>query len=299
MSDKKQLLTESEMRRFMTLANIPVLGRETVKETMVPPGIEREGSPQEEAMAEEAPAEMPMGDEMPAEQAPEMGGEEAELSPELQKKVLQAVADALKIEIDISDEAEGAGEEMPDMELAADDEQGEEEAEEGEEESGEEDEEEADEEEMQEGKKADSEEEEETEEESKKLDESKIIDMVLARVTARLVEEAKKAKKGGKKAAEKMKKMKAAKDEKEKLEEANAAAPKSTMSNAAKAGVAKGAGKADKGTWGVTSKVHDKEWKEGKNTKGSDELETLAASAEHTVTHGKKNLATLGGNKKK
>ena len=36
-----------------------------------------------------------------------------------------------------------------------------------------------------------------------------------------------------------------------------------------------------------------------KGGKGGHSLETLSAKAEHTVTHGGKNLATLGGNKKK
>ena len=62
------------------------------------------------------------------------------------------------------------------------------------------------------------------------------------------------------------------------------------------AGVAKGhgPGKKEFGTSGV--KPH--KWQAGKGAKGEG-MEALSASAEHTVSHGKKNLATQGGNKKK
>jgi hypothetical protein len=43
----------------------------------------------------------------------------------------------------------------------------------------------------------------------------------------------------------------------------------------------------------------DMAYAKGKEGKGGHQMEDLPAKAEHTVTHGGKNLATLGGNKKK
>ena len=297
MSNKKSLLTESEIRRFMTLANIPALGQDKKANLTEMYGSgrpeEQEGEGlhrEEDTMQEMAPA-MEEEDEMPKD-AMETGDEEMDVSglgdgaagamsaDELAEKIVDVLVSAGLVEKD-GGGVEAGGEGMPEL-------PDEEEApEEEEEETGEEE-----------------EEEEEEEGEQQELQESKLVDTVLSRVTARLIAEAaKKKKEAGKKkkmtAAEKMKAMKAAKDKKKKLEEANAPAPKSTMSNASKAGVAKGAGKADKGAWGVSSKVQDMEWKEGKSGKGGHEMSAESASTDHIVSHGKKNLATQGGNKKK
>lgn len=326
MSDKKQLLTESEIRRFMKLANIPAIGKEeVVSERMgmnqIPEDPRREamGSPQEEGMMGEEDMDMgagaEAGDEMMdvGDLAGEAGGDkEAKF-----QEIVNMLADLIGVDVEVE---AGEGEEAPEM---GGEEAGEEKApeapkmggEEAGEEAGEEEEEEGDEEEMQEGKheeeeeldeakKEEKEEEEELDEkkeeedEGKKLDEN-LVNTILARVTARLIEEAKKKKAEKKKKMTAAEKMKALKEKKKKLDEANAPAPKSTMSNASKAGVAKAAGKADKGTWGVSSKVADMEWKQGKEGKGGHEMSAETASAEHIITHGKKNLATMGGNKKK
>jgi len=290
MSSKKSLLTESEVRRFMALANIPSIGKAAIKENAEVFEMDKGAhQAQAEAYPQEAaePAgeeEMDMGELEGGEGEEAAGGDKEAKFQEL----VSMLADLVGVDVEMDAGGEEAGEE--EMEMSAE-EEGEEEGEE--EEAAEE---EADEEDEGMMKEAAKEEEEETDE-SKKLDESKLVEAVLARVTARLVAEAKKKKeaKGGKKmsAAEKMKAMKAAKDKKKKLEEANAPAPKATNSNGPK----KGAGSATKGTFGVTSKVHDQEW--GKTGKGDHEMEAVSASAEHTTSHGKKNLATQGGNKKK
>ena len=91
--------------------------------------------------------------------------------------------------------------------------------------------------------------------------------------------------------------MKAKKDEKkdEKKEE-----KKEKMEEATEA---KGGGpllKQGKNKHDVYSGHADMEMGKGeKGGKGGHEMETLTAKAEHSVTHGGKNLATLGGNKKK
>jgi hypothetical protein len=303
MSDKKSLLTESEIRRFMTLANIPVL-KEGVygesgqspqdprhPETVRPGDEKRMAEAGEEEMdlgelSDEEPAgeEAAAGEEMPA---GDMGGSKEE---EL-KNVFQTLADLVGVDLDFGEEDSAAepsmgGEEEGEEQGEEEQDQGEEEQDQGEEESEEEELDEA----IKEG--------EEKEELEEQLQESKLVDAVLARVTARLVSEAKKKKEEKKKkmsAAEKMKAMKAAKDKKKKLEEANAPAPKSTTSNASAAGVAKGNGPGSK-AFGTDEKKSMK-WKEGKGEKGHA-LQTASASAEHTVSHGKKNLAVQGGNKK-
>ena len=313
MSNKK-LLTESEIRRFMKLANIPAIG-ETLKENVggyAPPHDgDREGAlppPQEEAVME-------AGDEMPEleageEEAPAGGGE----LEGFVHAVLSAIAEKAKemgVEVDVEggEGAAAGGEEMPDLDMG-----GEEAGEEAEEEAGEEeeegDEEEMDEamkeygeEEMQEAKKEESEEEmdeaKKEEDEGKKLKESdELVEAVLARVTARLIAEAKKKKEAAKKkmsAAEKMKAMKKKKKEEEgkKLKEANAPAPKATTSSK-EAPKGHGPGKKAFGTEEKTSM----EWKEGKGGKGH-EMKPLAASGEHTVSHTKSSKVTgQGGNKK-
>lgn len=319
MSDKKKgLLTESEIRRFMKLANIPAVGNvNEMHVTQMDHGGHQaiaEEFPQEEGMAmphmeDEGEETMELGDEL--------GGEEeaaGAVSPEVAKTVVQAVLNALGVKGTVEDveDAEGGEpeeapeggegeEEMPEPEEEP--EGGEEDSEEDGEESDEEeqdDEEETDESAMSEAKHEEDEGEEHPKKKKKEQMDESLVENVLARVTARLIAEAKKKKAEKKKkmsAAEKMKAMKAAKEKKKKLEEANAPAPKSSMSNSSKAGVAKGHGPGSK-AWG-TSEKGSQEWKEGKNTKGSHEMETVAASSEHSVSHGNKNLATLGGNKKK
>jgi len=300
MSDKKSLLTESEIRRFMKLANIPSVGtlkeeREGANQIPEDPRRPAMGSPQEESYGamEEMGGGMYEEDPM-ADEAPEADDEMVDVSDVAGGEggaepsgtdVAAAIVDALAglglVEKDEEGEVGAAPEEMSDSE--------------------EEEEEAPAEEEEEEEAPAEEEEEEEEEETESQMNESKFVDMVLSRVTARLIAEAKKKKEPKKKmtAAEKMKAMKAEKDKKKKtLEEANAAAPKSTTSNASKAGVAKGAGKADKGTWGVSKPRKDDKWQAGKGAKG-DEMETVSASSEHMVSHGKKNLATQGGNKSK
>ena len=300
MSNKKSLLTESEIRRFMKLANIPAIGKELVKEeseainriqgdteatSAVLPRSEgyTAGMEEEDQMPEldDAGGEeetMKLGDE-----AAEGAGEE--VSDELAMKVAKAVLSALgkESEFSVEEEPEAAAPEQEPSEEEG--EEGEEASEEGEEEG---------EEELDEAEEV---------EESEKLEESKLIETILARVTARLIAEAKKSKMS---AAEKKKKAEEAKKKKEmmkkkaaaaknKLEEANAPAPKSTMPNASAAGVAKGHGPGSK-AFGTDEKKSMK-WKQGKGEKGH-ELQTVSASAEHIVSHGKKNLAVQGGNKK-
>ena len=107
MSDKKQLLTESEIRRFMKLANIPVIGKEVVKENVAgyaPPedGDRQEGLPpaHEETMVHEEeememdPAEL--GGEEAPEEAPEAGAEMggAMSAEDLAEKIVDILAAA-------------------------------------------------------------------------------------------------------------------------------------------------------------------------------------------------------------
>lgn len=293
---KKQLLNESEIRRFMKLANLEPLAKGLVSEmagvNQIPQDTRRpETGMQQEMMGKEDEAK---GLSMEAEDAMEVEvGDEAD--PEKQsafEAAVKALADAMGIEVELEG-AEGgeedAGEEMPDLDMG-----GEEGGEESEEEAGEEEMDEAKkaskeegEEELDEAKKEEKKEEKEEEvEESKALSEDSLVEAVLARVTARLVAEAKKKKMSAK---EKMK-MKAKEkkaDKKEVVEEA-------TDSKGGGPLLSKGGNKHD--VW----KGHaDMAYAKGKEGKGGHQMEDLAAKAEHTVTHGGKNLATLGGNKKK
>ena len=161
---KKQLLTESEVRRFMRLANIPALGKNLVNEVNQIPQDDRrpETDKQEEAMdpmaggmeggAEAAPA-LPAGDDMAGLEGGETVEVGGDVDPEKQEAfeaAVQALADAMGIDVELEgqeEHGEEAGEEMHDLD-SGDEEGGEEE---GEEEGGEE--EEGDEEEMQEAKK--------------------------------------------------------------------------------------------------------------------------------------------------
>jgi hypothetical protein len=330
MSDKK-LLTESEIRRFMTLANIPALGKQPVNEMVGVGGSQSEdetkhgrghlGSLAKSEAVHPEMKEEGYGEQEEAykmEEAAEEGGEEG--GEEGMEKLVHAMISALAgvakehgvdVEVEAGEGAEaGAGEEeMPELEAGEEKEEEEEEGEESEEEGDEEEMDEAVHEEDEAVMKEGEEEEEEEADEGKmhKMDESKLVDAVLARVTARLIEEAKKAKakKDGKKGvAAKMaalrakkggKKAEVKKDDKKKLDEANAPAP--VVSKPAPT-APKAAGKADKGTFGVSSKVTDKAWKAGSEGKGSEEMHKVGGSKEHTVSHGSDNLATHGGHKK-
>jgi hypothetical protein len=293
---KKQLLNESEIRRFMKLANLEPLTKAVVTEmaavNQIPQDTRRpETGMQQEMMGKEDEAK---GLSMEAEDAMEVEvGDEAD--PEKQsafEAAVKALADAMGIEVELEgqeEHAEEAGEEMHDLDMG-----GEEGGEESEEEAGKE---EAGEEEMDEAKKAKKEEgeeeldetkkeEEEEVEESKALSEDSLVEAVLARVTARLVAEAKKKKMSAK---EKMK-MKA----KEKKAEKKEVVEEATDSKGGGPLLSKGGNKHD--VW----KGHaDMAYAKGKEGKGGHQMEDLPAKAEHTVTHGGKNLATLGGNKKK
>lgn len=288
----KILLTENEMRRFMKLANIPALNENASEE----PDAEKEDKEEDK---KEAPEHEKT--ETPDEETAEDAGEETdsadladdaelgdldvtdadgESKEQMFKNIVSQIAELIGVEADVSDDAGEAadadkGDAVPPTEPpmpgaeqstlppnpAVPD--GEEELE------------------------MDDDEKDPTVQEMR---ESKIIEAVLARVTARLVAEAKKNK-----AAKDSMKAKAA--TKTVVKEANAPAPKETKSNGEKNGL-KAAGKATKGTFGVTSKISDQEWKAGKEGKGSQALETVTTSTENTVSHGKKNLATVGGKKK-
>lgn len=285
---KKELLNETQIRRFMKLANLEPLAKnvisemaekeEKVEETMMPEQDAMQGLTGEV----EAPAADGMGDA-----TVEMGGEEAD--PEKQaafKAAVQALADAMGISVELEgqeENAEEAGEEMPDM-------GGEEEAsEEGPEEEDDAAEDKEEEEEMDEAMAK--------EEEGQKLSEDALVEAVLTRVTARLMEAAKKAKakkKGvaakmaGKKEEKKAEKKADKKDDKETLDEATSAEGGGPL-------LKQGKNKYD--AW----KGHaDMAMAKGeKGGKGGHQMETVPAKSEHTVTHGGKNLATMGGNKKK
>lgn len=307
---KKQLLTESEVRRFMRLANIPALGKALVTEAekavnQIPQDTRRPETAMTEeempGMAGDAAPALPAGD-MPPEGGME-GGETVEVGgdvdPEKQQAfeaAVQALADAMGIEVELEgqeEHAEEAGEEMHDLDAGGEEEKDEEEGEE-EEEGGEEEMQEAAEEDEGMMKEEKEEEEEEDEgkkkEESKKLSEDELVEAVLSRVTARLVAEAKKKKMSVKqKMKAKAEKKKEEKEEKkEKMEEATEAKGGGPL-------LSKGGNKHD--VW----KGHA-DMKMGKGEKGGSgghKMEDLSAKSEHTVTHGKTNLATKGGNKKK
>ena len=288
---KKQLLNESEIRRFMKLANLEPLTKAVVSEmaavNQIPQDTRRpETGMQQEMMGKEDEAK---GLSMEAEDAMEVEvGDEAD--PEKQsafEAAVKALADAMGIEVELEgqeEHAEEAGEEMHDLDMGGEEGEGEEEsAAEKDEEELDEAKKEEEEEELDEAKK---EEDEEKQDENKKLSEDSLVEAVLARVTARLVAEAKKKKMSAK---EKMK-MKA----KEKKAEKKEVVEEATDSKGGGPLLSKGGNKHD--VW----KGHaDMAYAKGKEGKGGHQMEDLAAKAEHTVTHGGKNLATLGGNKKK
>jgi len=268
---KKQLLSESEIRRFMKLANLQPLAGNVLKETEDPTmqEVEEPMDPMGGGMDAAPPAG---GEEMPdaGGEGGEEGGTEVEMSSETDpdKKVafeaaVQALADAMGIEVSLEAEGDEGGEEG--------DEGGE-----------------GDEEEMDMGDEGDGEEDEEEQDELQEIElqplsEDELVETVLNRVTARLVAEAKKKRMSVK---EKMK-LKEKKKECKKVEEATEAKGGGPL-------LSKGGNKHD-----IYKGHADMAYAKGKEGKGGHQMEDLPAKAEHTVTHGGKNLATLGGNKKK
>jgi hypothetical protein len=293
---KKELLSETQIRRFMKLANLEPLTTGVLSEmgSTMDKMMDREtmghlakseAAAPEMAMDAEQPA-LPAGEESAGAETVEVGGD---VDPEKQaafEAAVKALADSMGIEVELEgqeEHAEEAGEEMHDLG-----------GEEGEEEG---DEEEDEEEEMQEAKMEEEEEEldeakkeeedEEQQDEAKKLSEDDLVEAVLARVTARLVAEAKKKKMTVKQKMKMKKAEKKADKKEEKMDEATEAKGGGPL-------LSKGGQKTD--VWKGTP---DMEYKEGKEGKGGHEMKDLPAKAEHTVTHGGKNLATMGGNKKK
>lgn len=277
---KKDLLSETQVRRFQALANIPVLKegdgqipqdapdrREVrqgddarLKEEMPPElGMDPAADPMA-ALPADTGAEDGMGDELEV----DMGG--GEVDPDKQaafEAAVKALADSMGIEVELEGGAGGEGEEAG--EEAGEDLGGEPAPEMGPEEP--------------EAEMGAEDEMDET------LSEDELVETVLKRVMDRLVNEAKK-----KKNLTVKEKMKAKKEEKKKeeLDEATDAKGGGPL-------LSKGGNKHD------TYKGHA-DMKLGKGEKGGSgghKMEDLGAKAEHTVTHGKTNLATKGGNKKK
>lgn len=300
---KKTLLEESTVRKFMKLANLEPLSDKFIKEEL--------GYTEEEDMGMDAG-----GDEMaPVDAMGDMGGDEegelevdlddagaeGEVSPEVAKKVVQAVLDALGVQGTVEDDEDmGGADDMGDM----DDFGGEEEAGEGEEEAGEEDfggeEDEGEEEELDEEYEAKENLEEKKDEEEEEMDESTtlseddLVENVLRRVTARLLAEAK-AKKDKKDIKSKMKDKKAKKAEKEeKLDEEKHVVTHKKSSNVIK----KGTNKHNVYKGHPDMEMKPLKGKGGKTGKGGHEMESLKSTQKHTVTHDKTSkVAGKGGNK--
>lgn len=287
---KKELLSETQIRRFQTLANIPVLGGSVLAEGdgQIPQDApdRRDVKKEDEArLKEEMPPDMGMGAEdpmaaLPAEAPPMDGSDELEVDveggdvdPDKQaafEAAVRALADSMGIEVEL--EGGAGGEEGEEMDMGDEgpvdmgdegpvDMGGGEGEEVGAEEAGE-------------------------EEVDEALSEDELVETVLNRVMSRLVNEAKKKKKSVK---EKMKdKKEKKKEDKEELDEATDPKGGGPL-------LSKGGNKHD------TFKGHA-DMKLGKGEKGGTgghKMEDLPAKAGHTVTHGKTNLSTKGGNKKK
>jgi len=284
---KKQLSEESTIRKFMKLANLEPLSDNFIKEELGYSEEEDMDMPEDPMAAPEGGMEAPMGDEMPGDEEGELevdlddAGAEGEVSPEVAKKVIEAVMSALGVQGTVEDD-EGMGDdddagEMDD--LAGDEEagEGEEEAGEeefgGEEEAGEEDEEEVD---------------DEEEMEEARLSEDDLVENVLRRVTARLLAEAKKAKKPSLK--EKMKAKKA-----KKLDEEVHVKTHKKSSNVLNKG--KNKHNSFKGVPDMEM-TELKSGKKGTTGKGGHEMRPLKSTRKHTVTHDKTSKVTgKGGNK--
>jgi hypothetical protein len=278
MSDKK-LLTESEIRRFMRLANLEPLAGRVVKENTMPE--EGMGTYETEVKegggsmmghgdvagggAESDVLEYDLEEEMLGGEGEEsgMGGMSPEVMSALENLVKAVTGQDVKLEVEEDGEDSMAAPEK--SEVDGDDEE--------EEDEGEED--------MEDMKEV---------EESLELSEDDLVETVLNRVTARLVAEAKKKKlsaKDKKAAAQRMK------------DKAMAAAKKKKMTKEAvdsKGGgplINKGGYKGGSGAgW---EKAEDMAYGKGeKGGKGGHTMEKVTAKAEHTISHGKTNLATKG-----
>jgi hypothetical protein len=280
---KKELLSESQIRRFMKLANLEPLTKNVVKENWSVEEENKKTVPETQtglSMEEmEAPAMQPEqeggeGEEVGLEMDSE-GGEESLTADELKKaeEVLSAMFGkkvSLEAEGSEADEEEDAAE-MADKE-----------------------------------KDKEGEEEEEEEEMDETLSEDALVETVLARVTARLVAEAKKGK-DKESTADKMDALRAKKKGAKKPAPKKPAPKKESLElkgdKLEEATSAEGGGpllKQGKNKYDVYKGHADMTMAKGdKGGKGGHSLETAPAKAEHTVTHGGKNLATLGGNKTK
>lgn len=286
---KKELLSESQIRRFMTLANLEPLAKNVLSEKKE---VEEEGMYEEEKKKKEEEAKKK---EEAKEKKEEVKMEES-LSEEMEEEESEP-EDAEMPEMEDEEEPEGGEDEEGDMAASGSVEDKVEQIvnlvmdlagvqgkvmrdEEGAEEPSEEP--------MEEAGYGDGLEEMDPTP-TKQLSEDALVEAVLARVTARLVQEAKKKAPAKKETPEqKMKRMKAEKAKKKKtLEEATSA---------------EGGGpllKQGKNKYDVYKGHADMAYAKGKEGKGGHQMEPLAAKAEHSVTHGGKNLATLGGNKTK
>jgi len=291
---KKQLLEESTVRKFMRLANLEPLSDGFVKENLGYTEEEDMGAPEDDALAgpDDMGAEMgaddDMGDEGDLEIDLDDSGAGGEVSPEVAKKVVQAVMDALGVEGTVEDDEDmGGDEEAGEMDdFGGDEEAGEAfgDEEEGEEESSEEDEAELNEEEESE--------EEPEEEEKSRLSEDELVENVLKRVTARLIAEAKAAKK--KDVKSKMKDKKKEKEDKKKLDE-----EKHTVTHKkSSAVVKKGTNKHNVYKGHPDMEMKPLKGKGGKTGKGGHEMEKMKATQKHTITHGKTSGVTTKGNNK-
>jgi len=272
---KKQLLNESEIRRFMKLANLEPLAKGVLSE-MVPhmaSEVEDPMAATPDASMDAAPVDVDMG-----------GGEEVEVEvgddadPEKKEAfeaAVQALADAMGIEVELESQEEQdteGGEEMHNLDSDKD---------EGDEDEGDDDE-------GGEGEK----EMDEASAPAQQLSEDELVETVLARVTARLVAEAKKKKISVK---ERMKQKKGKHQKKDEKENEKKVVEEATDAKGGGPLLSKGGNKHD-----VYKGHADMAYAKGeKGGKGGHSLETTPAKSEHTVTHGGKNLATLGGNKKK
>ena len=267
----------------MKLANLEPLAKGVLSE-MVPhmaSEVEDPMAATPDASMDAAPADVDMGGGEEVEV--EVGGDVDPEKKEAFEAAVQALADAMGIEVELESQeeqdAEG-GEEMHDLDSDED---------EGDEDEGDDDEGGEDEKEMDEASAP-----------AQQLSEDELVETVLARVTARLVAEAKKKKmsvkermkqkkgKDQKKADKKADKKDEKEGEKKVVEEATDAKGGGPL-------LSKGGNKHD-----VYKGHADMAYAKGeKGGKGGHSLETTPAKSEHTVTHGGKNLATLGGNKKK
>lgn len=321
---KKQLLEETTVRKFMKLANLENLSDRFVNESL---GYEKEDELEEEAGQgvskkyqrsemdsqeeaeemdlggddEDMDMELDAGDEdsdmdLDMDMDMDSSADEGSVSPEVAKKVVQAVLDALGVQGTVEDDEEG------DLDVDMDDEEGDldmdseesdfdsEESEDSEE-SDDSDEDEYEEQELNEESEEDEEDDEEDDEdEQQELQESRkqLVDNVLKRVTARLVQEAKtKSKKDVRKKMQ---------EKKKKVEEAkhHIASHKKEVGGLANKGKVK-----DK----LYSKHEDMQYTEVKKGgkgggKGGHEMKPQKASGGHTKTHKKTSSVVSKGKNK-